>query len=198
MPLRRIAPSVLEIGAALLGGALAAPAHAQSLASAQAELSSALADAEGNLTTAEAIEMNMKDWKSRFDSYKAQFDDINNRIGQANAYCQGTYEHDEYERRLAQCNAMFSQLDGLKAQLEPERQNLSDEADKLQKREADNEQAMQAIQSRLTDGLQHLTFACAMLSAQEFAASCKVPPAPGPRTQPMVDRMNASIAGNKP
>jgi predicted nucleic acid-binding Zn-ribbon protein len=183
---------------ALLGAALAAPAHAQTLASAQQELSAALVDAEGNLTTGEAIEMNMKDWKSRFDSYKAQFDDLNSRIEQANSFCQGTYEHDEYERRVAQCNALFSQLDGIKAQLEPERVNLSEEADKLQKRAADNDQAMQAIQSRLTDGLQHLTFACAMLSANEFATKCRVPPAPGPRTAPMVERMNGGIAGQKP
>ena len=183
---------------ALLGAALAVPARAQTLASAQHELSAALVDAEGNLTTAEAIEMNMKDWKSRFDSYKAQFDDLNNRIEQANGFCQGTYEHDEYVRRVAQCKALFSQLDGLKAQLEPERVNLSEEADKLQKRAADNDQAMQAIQSRLTEGLQHLTFACATLSTAEFASQCRVPPAPGPRTAPMVEQMNAGIAGRNP
>ena len=184
--------------AALLGSAIPASVHAQTLTSARQELSAALADAEGNLTTAEAIGMNFKDWQSRNDSHKGQFDDLNRRIREYNAYCQGTYEHDEYVRRKAHCDSVGSQLDTLRNQLDPERTNLDEQLHKLKQRTIDAKQAMDTIEGRLTIGLQHLTFACATLSAEEFAASCRVPAAPGPRTAPMVAQMNADIAGRKP
>ena len=186
------------VAAALLGSAIPASVHAQTLTSARQELSAALADTEGNLTTAEAIGMNFKDWQSRYDSHKAQLDDLNARVGQFNSYCQGTYEHDEYVRRKAQCDSLGSQLDTLQTQLEPERTNLDEQLRKLKQRTIDAKQAMGVIQAHLTTGLQHLTFACATLSAEEFAASCRVPTAPGPRTAPMVAQMNADIAGRKP
>lgn len=186
------------VAAALLGGAIPASVYAQSLASARQEMAAALTDAEGNLTTAEAIAMNFKDWQSHYASHKVQLEDLNRRIRESNAYCQGTYEHDEYVRRKAQCDALSSQLDTLRAQLEPEHTNLEEQLRKLKQRTIDAKQAMDTIQTHLTTGLQHLTFACATLSAEEFAASCRVPPAPGPRTVTMVAQMNADIAGRKP
>jgi predicted nucleic acid-binding Zn-ribbon protein len=183
------------IAAALLAGA--APAHAQSIASAQQEIAAALADAEGNLTTAEGIGMNIKDWQNRLDSYNAQLKDLNDRVAQGNSFCQGTFEQSEYERRKAQCDALQSQLAALKDQLEPEADNLRDEQAKLQQRDADNKKEMDGIQARLLSGLDHLTAACAALSPDEFASSCKIPSAPGPRTASLVDQLNADLAHGK-
>jgi predicted nucleic acid-binding Zn-ribbon protein len=181
-------------GAVLLAGA--SPTHAQTVISAQQEIAAALIDAEGNLTTAEGIGMNIKDWQSRLDSYNAQLKDLNDRVAQGNAFCEGTFEKTEYERRKTQCDALGSQLGALKDQLEPERVNLQAEQTKLQQREADNKQAMEAIQARLIAGIDHLTAACAKLSTEEFA-SCKIPPAPGPRTASLVAQLNADLAGAK-
>lgn len=184
--------------AALALLACAVPAGAQTIPQAQAELSSVLTEMEGNLVTKEAIEMNLKDWQSHFDSWKTRLDDYNQRMEQLNAYCQGTYEQAEYERRLAQCNATGSQLAELLAQLNPEDESLKAELAKLQQRDTDRQSAMEALQKRLADGLKHLTFACAMLSADEFAAQCRLPPAPGPRTADLVAGLNGSVAGAKP
>jgi predicted nucleic acid-binding Zn-ribbon protein len=181
--------------AALLAAAM--PVHAQTVISAQQEIAAALTDAEGNLTTAEGIGMNIKDWQNRLDSYNAQLKDLNDRVAQGNSFCQGTFEQAEYEQRKAQCDALQSQLAALKDQLEPERINLTDEQTKLQQRDSDNKQAMDAIQARLIAGLDHLTTACAALPAEDFARSCKIPPAPGPRTASLVDQLNADIAGGK-
>lgn len=177
--------------------ALPGHAHAQSITQAQTELSAVLADAERNLLEAEAIGMNVKDWRSRFDSYKPRFEEYNRRMDESNAYCQGTFEHDEYVRRTAQCESTHSQLATLLAQLEPERANLETESLRLQQRDADRQKAMVQVQSRLSDGLKHLTFGCALLSAEEFAAQCHLPPAPGPRTAKMVADLNASFSGTK-
>jgi predicted nucleic acid-binding Zn-ribbon protein len=184
-----------SIAAALLAAAM--PVHAQTVISAQQEIAAALTDAEGNLTTAEGIGMNIKDWQNRLDSYNAQLKDLNDRVAQGNSFCQGTFEQAEYEQRKAQCDALQSQLAALKDQLEPARINLTDEQTKLQQRDSDNKQAMDAIQARLIAGLDHLTTACAALPAEDFARSCKIPPAPGPRTASLVDQLNADIAGGK-
>lgn len=181
--------------AALLAGS--GQAEAQTITSAQQEISAALVDAEGNLTTAEGIGMNIKDWKSRLDSFNAQMQDLNDRVAQGNTFCQGTFEQAEYERRKAQCDALQSQLAALKEQLEPERINLTEEQTKLQQRDADNKQAMDAIQARLLSGINHLTAACAALSPDEFSRSCKIPPAPGPRTASLVAQLNADLADAK-
>ncbi len=183
------------VGVLLL--AAAAPACAQTLPQAQSEISAVLTEIEANLVVKEAIEMNLKDWKSHYDSWKTRLDDYNQRMTELNAYCQGTFEHDEYVRRTAQCNSTGSQLTALLTQLQPEDDNLKAELAKLQQRETDRSSAMDKLQPRLTDGLKHLTFACAMMSAQEFAADCHLPPAPGPRTADMVTNLNHSIAGAK-
>jgi DNA repair ATPase RecN len=175
-----------------------APVAAQSLPQAQAELSSVLTDMENNLVVKEAIEMNLKDWQSHFDSWKTRLDDYNQRMQQLNAYCQGTYEKEEYELRLAQCNSTGSQLADLLAQLNPEDENLKAELSKLQQRDTDRQSAMGQLQQRLADGLKHLTFACAMLSASEFSAQCRLPAAPGPRTADLVASLNSTVAGAKP
>lgn len=173
------------------------PATAQTLPQAQAEIANVLTAIENNLVVKEAIEMNFKDWQTHYDSWKARLDDYNQRMAQLNAYCQGTYEHDEYERRLAQCNSTGAQLTDLLAQLNPEDDNLKAELAKLQQRETDRSSEMDKLQASLTDGLKHLTFACAMMSAQEFAADCHLPPAPGPRTADLVANLNHNIAGAK-
>lgn len=175
----------------------ATPAMAQTLPQAQAEISNELTAIENNLVVKEAIEMNFKDWQSHYDSWKARLDDYNQRMAQLNAYCQGTFEHDEYVRRLAQCNSTGAQLTDLLAQLNPENDNLKAELSKLQQRETDRSSEMEKLQASLADGLKHLTFACAMMSAQEFAADCHLPAAPGPRTADMVANLNHSIAGAK-
>jgi len=153
---------------------------------------------EKNLVVKEAIEMNFKDWQSRFDTFKPRLDEYNRRMDEANAYCRGTFEHDEYVRRTAQCESTHSQLATLLAQLGPEHDNLEAEFSRLQQRDADRQSAMQPLQQLLTDGLKHLTFACALLSAEEFAAQCHLPLAPGPRTADMVRSLNNSVAGTKP
>ena len=182
-------------GVMLLGGA--APTTAQTLPQAQSEISAVLTDVENNLVVKEAIEMNLKDWQSHYDSWKSRLDDYNQRTAQLNAYCRGTFEHDEYVRRTAQCDSTGAQLTDLIAQLQPEDDNLKADLSKLQQRETDRSSEMDKLQQRLSDGLKHLTFACAMMSAQEFAADCHLPPAPGPRTIDLVANLNHSIAGAK-
>jgi uncharacterized protein YukE len=177
--------------------ACAMPAGAQTIPQAQSELSSVLGDMEGNLVVKEAIEMNFKDWQSHYDSWKTRLDDYNRRMGELNAYCQGTFEHDEYVRRVAQCDSTASQLAELLAQLDPEDDNLKAQLSTLQQRDTDRQGEMDKLQLHLADGLKHLTFACAMLSASEFAADCHLPPAPGPRTAELVTSLNKTIAGAK-
>ena len=88
--------------------------------------------------------------------------------------------------------------DRLIAQLEPEEDNLKTELLKLQQRDTDRLSALNQLQKRLSDGLKHLTFACAMLSPNEFAAQCRLPPAPGPRTADLVANLNGTVTGAKP
>jgi predicted nucleic acid-binding Zn-ribbon protein len=183
------------IGIALL--ACAVPANGQTIPQAQSELSSVLTEMENNLVVKEAIEMNFKDWQSHYDSWKVRLDDYNQRMGQLNAYCQGTFEHDEYVRRVAQCDSTASQLADLLTQLNPEDDDLKAQLSKLKQRDTDRQADMDKLQQGLSEGLKHLTFACAMLSTSEFAADCHLPPAPGPRTADLVASLNKTIAGAK-
>lgn len=168
---------------------------AQSMDQAQAQLSGILREIEVNLVEKEAIEMNFKVWQANEDALKPRLDDLNRRIEEENAYCQGTYEQAEYERRKAHCDGVSSQLDTLKAQLAPEIEHSETELLKLQQRETERAKAMDAINPRLTAALGQLTFACATMSAEEFAASCHLPPAAGPRSAEMVAQLNAAMAG---
>jgi predicted nucleic acid-binding Zn-ribbon protein len=180
---------------ALFAAVLTTPAHAQTLPEVKASLSSILGEIERNLADKEAIEMNFKDWQSRNASFEPRLDEYNRRIDEENAYCQGTFEHDEYVRRKAACDSVYAQLDTLKAQLEPERLNLEEELHRLQARDAERSKAGDAIQARFAEGLKQLTFACALLSNEEYAQSCRIEAA-GPRTAPMVERINAALAGH--
>ena len=184
------------IAVALCLACAPATAAAQSMDQAQSQLSGILREIEGNLVDRDAIEMNFKVWKANEDAFKPRLDDLNRRIEESNAYCQGTFEHDEYVRRKAQCDSTQSQLDTLKAQLDPEFENLKAEFEKLQQREADRAAAFQAIHQRLAAALAQLVLACAPLSAAEFAASCHLPPAPGPRSADLIAQINANIAGH--
>ncbi len=98
---------------------------------------------------------------------------------------------------MAQCDATASQLAELLTQLNPEDDNLKAQLSTLQQRDTDRQGEMDKLQQRLADGLKHLTFACAMLSASEFAADCHLAPAPGPRTADLVTSLNKTIAGAK-
>ncbi len=185
------------IAVLLLAGALRpAPAAAQTVEQAQQQISAILVEMENNLVDRDAIEMNTKDWSSRYNSIKPRFDDLTQRYAQENAYCTGTFEHDEYVRRKAACDATFSQLDSLRDQLKPEVDNIEEEGKRLQQRDTDRSKAFDAINARLQAALQQLVYACAPLSAAEFAAKCRMPPAPGPRTAPMVGQLNSSIQGH--
>lgn len=192
LPFSSLAPLLL------FACAIPVTAQAQSIPEVQRSLSAVLGDIERNLVDREAIEMNFKDWQSRDNSFNPRLDEYNRRMDEANAFCRGTFENDEYVRRTAQCDSIYSQLATLKAQLEPERVNLEEQLRRLQQREADRAKAADAIQLRVVDALKQLTFACALLSNEEYAASCHVPAAPGPRTRDIVARLNADIAGRKP
>lgn len=172
-----------------------APARAQSMDEVQAELSGILRDVELNLVEREAIEMNFKVWQANEAALKPRLDQLNARIEQENAYCQGTFEEDEYNRRKTHCDSVSAQLDALKAQLAPELEHSKSELLKLQQRETERAEAMDGISQRMSAALARLTFACATLSAEEFASTCHLPPAPGPRSADTVARLNATIAG---
>jgi predicted nucleic acid-binding Zn-ribbon protein len=171
----------------------AQPSYQAALDAAQAELAAVFHDLELNLTEKEGIEMQTTDWSNRWEAFKPRLDELNQRYEQLNAYCQGTYEEEEYNRRLAYCESTGSQLDTLKAQLEPERAGLAEQAQDLQRRDAAREQAGDAIAERLTPALTHLVTACEQIPLADLAALCRLPSAPGPRTQPIIDQMNAGL-----
>lgn len=165
------------------------------LNSAKNEISGVLGEIEMNLVEAEAIDMNAKDLLPKGNSIKARQVDYSQRTQQHNSYCQGTFEEPEYSRRKAYCDGDKSQLDALLAQLQPERQAFLDQAALLQKRDADRQKRGLALQERLKTGLVHLVTACIMLPLDVQKASCHLPPAPGPRTRPMVAAMESALTG---
>lgn len=174
--------------------AVAQPSYQAALQAAQAELAGVFYDLELNLTEKEGIEMQTTDWSNRWEAFKPRLDELNQRYDQLNAYCQGTFEEEEYNRRLAYCKSTGSQLDTLKAQLEPERAGLAELGQDLQRRDAAREQAGDAIAARLTPALTHLVEACAQIPQADQAALCRLPSSPGPRTKPIIDKMNADLS----
>jgi hypothetical protein len=175
-----------------------APARARAqdtLAGVQGELSQLLGEMEGNLITRDGIEMSAKVWKSNSDALAARAAELQGRYDQANAYCQGTFEEAEYQRRLSYCTSLGSQLDALKAQMLPEFDNLEAQRQDLQRRDTERAAAWTALEGRFTPLLQRLVILCAAMTPAERATSCRLPPAPGPRTAPIVDQVNAALAG---
>lgn len=183
-------------GAWALVPALAVPAaQAQTLSSTQAAIAAIFARIEGNLVDAEAIGMNYRVWKAKSDAIHPRVDELGQRYAQENAYCQGTYEHDEYVRRKAACEATFSQLDALKAQLQPEVEGLQEEGLKLQQRDTARQAEAQQLQDQLVSAIVPLVTLCGAMSHDVAVRDCHLPPAPGPRTREMVAAMEASLVG---
>lgn len=162
---------------------------------AQSALASALYDFEGNLIEKEAIEMNVKDLEPKMRSITERANDYQQRVDQHNTYCQGTFPEPEYSRRLAQCNAEESQYNELIRQLDVERQAALAQAQELQARDTRRQQAAQPILKRIETGVVQLVTACMTMTAAEQAELCHMPPAPGPRSAPMVAQMNATLRG---
>ena len=188
----------LICGFALAFCACAKPAQAMDQAAynaAQSELAGALYDLEGNLIEKEAIEMNAKDLTPKGESIKARFADYQQRIDQYNSYCQGTFPEPEYSQRVARCNSDKAQLDDLVRQLEFERQTFVEQAQALQARDTRREQASEPILKRLETGVIHLVGTCIEMTLAEQQQFCHLPAAPGPRTRPMVEQMNAALIG---
>lgn len=161
----------------------------------QADLSQVLGQMEGNLVTRDAIEMNSKVWRSNAEALTARAKDLAHRIEEANAYCQGTFEEPEYQRRLAYCNSLDSQLESQKAQMIPESDALEAQRLELQRRETERETAWTGLEGTLSTILPRLIALCATMTPAEQALSCRMPTAPGPRTADMINEMNATLAG---
>ena len=188
----------LLVGFALVFLAGAGPALAMDQAAynaAQSELAGVLYDLEGNLIEQEAIEMNAKDLTPKGESITARYADYEQRIQQHNAYCQGTYPEPEYSRRSAQCNAEESQINDLIRQLDIERDGYAAQVQELQARDTRRQQAAQPILKRLETGVVHLVTTCIDMTLAEQQQFCHLPTAPGPRTAPMVQQMNATLLG---
>ena len=185
----RLAPLV---GVVLL---LSGPAHADSLAGVMQEISQVLAAMEGNLITRDGINMNVTDWTSHRNSIEERQRDYNDRIASHNSYCQGTFEEDEYNRRVAACASMDSQLDTLFAQLEIEFDASDAQGRELQARETERANAYQQLDAQLSALLPRLIGFCATMTPDEQRSMCRLPPAPGPRTQPLVDEISSTLSG---
>jgi predicted nucleic acid-binding Zn-ribbon protein len=190
-----------RLGRMTLGALVAiswgAPALAQdAYQSAQSELADVLSEIEGNFIEKEAIEMNFADWQAKFNGLKPRLDELNQRYEDLNAYCQGTYEEDEYNRRLAYCQGAGAQLDTLKAQLQPEAEALDQQVALLQERDSRRQAAGTELGGRLTAGIEHLVAACIAMPLETQRELCHLPPAPGPRTADMVATINADLAGS--
>lgn len=192
--------SMLMRSACLLLVAVLVPAAASAQSdywpeynAAQSELSIVLDKMERNLIEAEAIEMNYKDWSAHFESFKTRADDLNQRYDELNAYCSGNFEEPEYSRRLAYCDSMGAQLDTLKAQLQPEWQDLEQQAANLDRRSAVRAQEWTGFEGEMTSGLVRLTVVCAEMPLPEQGQNCHLPQAPGPRTVSMVQDLNEAL-----
>ncbi len=185
----RLAPLV---GAIFL---LSAPAHADSLADVMQELAQVLNAMEGNLITRDGIDMNVTDWTSHRNSIEERQRDYNDRVATHNSYCQGTFEEDEYNRRLAQCESWGSQLDTLMSQLDLEYDASDAQGRELQARATERANAYQQLDEHLGALLPRLIGFCATMTLDEQRAMCRLPPAPGPRTQPLVDELNSTFSG---
>ena len=170
-----------------------APCLAQDLGGVKGDITRVLAQMEGNLVTGEAIAMNLKDWRGRADSAKVRLDDLDRRFNELNAYCRGTFEHDEYVRRVAHCDSVGAQLETLKTQLNLDITNVQTEFETLKAREEERVEQYRALEVTLSAALPKLIDICAGLAATDRSA-CRMPPAPGPRTAPVVNQWNATLA----
>lgn len=170
-----------------------APGRAEELGGVKADITRVLGEMEGNLVTRDAIAMNLKDWRGRGDSAKARFDDLNRRFDELNAYCRGTFEHDEYVRRLAYCQSVGAQLETLKTQLNIDLAAVQAEYETLKAREEERVKQYRALEATLSAGLPRLIDVCTGLAAADRSA-CRMPPAPGPRTTAIVNEWNTTLA----
>ena len=180
------------VGAVLL---LSGPAHADTLADVMQEIAQVLNAMEGNLITRDGIEMNITDWTSHRTSIEERQRDYNDRVASHNSYCQGTFEEEEYNRRLAECESWGSQLDTLMSQLDLEYDASDAQARELQTRETERANAYQQLDEQLSSFLPRLIGFCATMTPDEQRAMCRLPPAPGPRTQPLVDDLSGTLSG---
>lgn len=192
--------SIFMRAACLLFAALLVPAAASAQSdywpeynAVQSELSRVLDAMERNLIEMEAIGMNYKDLEPRFASFKTRSEDLNRRYDELNAYCQGTFEEPEYSRRLAYCDSMGAQLDTLKAQLLPEGDSIAQLAASLDQRSTAREQEWTGLEGEMTNGMVSLDMVCMQMPLSEQSQYCHLPPAPGPRTQPMVQDLNEAL-----
>lgn len=185
----RLAP--LASAAVLLSG----PAHADSLTDVTQEISRVLGAMEGNLLVRDSIDMNVTDWTSHRRSIEERQRDYNDRVTQHNAYCQGTFEEEEYNRRLAECQSWGSQLDTLMSQLDLEWDASDEQGRQLQARETERATAYQQLDVQLSALLPRLIGFCATMTPEEQRAMCRLPRAPGPRTQSLVDELNSTLSG---
>lgn len=158
---------------------------------ARAAIGDALARTEINLADQEALSMNIKDWNSKMDAAAALRADYNQRTQQESAYCTGTFEEAEYNRRVAECNSFDSQMQTLQNQLDLEFSNLDQQRAVLQSRHDTLNQQYEALKEELVSDVGTLVNAC----VSEQIQACSLPPAPGPRTAELVANMNKSLAG---
>lgn len=159
----------------------------------QTELSRVLDAMERNLIEMEAIGMNYKDLDAHIANFKARSDDLNQRYAELNAYCQGDFEEPEYSRRVAYCDSQGSQLDALKAQLQPELVELEQQAANLEQRSTAQEGEWQGLEGQMTNGMVGLDMVCMQMPLSEQSQYCHLPPAPGPRTADMVQGLNEAL-----
>lgn len=159
----------------------------------QAELSVVLDRMELNLIEMEAISMNLDDLESRIAGFRPRLEELNQRYSELNSYCQGEYPEPEYSQRVAYCDGMAAQLDTQKAQLEPERAALEQLSLDLQLRSTDQEAQWLDLAQEMQMGLSRLVIVCSQMSLAQQAEYCHIPPAPGVRTIPVVDQINAEL-----
>lgn len=60
----------------------------------------------------------------RIDNLKQRQENLNRRWEEGKAYCTGTFEEDEYRRRLARCNAMEKEMRAEQGQLDNQREAI--------------------------------------------------------------------------
>jgi uncharacterized protein YukE len=174
-------------------------AHAQAdIAAAKSAVATVLANAEGNLVTAEAIQMNITDWTSKQANFDQRMNDLNNRVQALLAECQGSYPVDQLAVLQARCDASTSQLKTSMDQLLLERTDLLEQHDRLQARLTERGDQWQGIEANLASAMQRFVTLCSGLSAAEFQASCHVPGAPGPRTHDLVARLDGQLLEHAP
>lgn len=94
-----------------------------------------------------------------------------------------------------QCASIGSQLDTLLSRLQVELDASDQQAIDLGARSVARADAYQQLEARMSALLPRLIGFCATMTPDQRLAQCRLPPAPGPHTQPVVDEMSNLLSG---